>query len=116
MNCVERYFFQWLTNIERHMNAHNNKTFVCTNCNKAFLTNSELKRHQDREAGNHKLKFVKLVLKRNGNFTTTWIVTVETKDTHRRLHEEAKTEHRCDVCDKKFSQVRYLRKHMQVHK
>ena len=56
MNCVERYFFQRLTNIERHMNAHNNKTFVGTNCNKAFLTNSELKRHQDREAGNHKFK------------------------------------------------------------
>jgi uncharacterized Zn-finger protein len=54
-------------------------------CNKAFLTNSELKQHQDREAGNHK------------------------------LHEEAKTEHRCDVCDEKFSQVRYLREHMQLH-
>jgi hypothetical protein len=34
------------------------------------------------------VKFVKLVLKRNGNFTTTWIVTVETKDTHVRIVEK----------------------------
>ena len=117
------------------MNAHNNnKTFVCTNCNKALLTNSELKRHQDREAGNHKFKCevcqVGFEEKRElhdymdrhsldkTHSCPDCRKTFRYKNNlyrHSRLHEVAKTEHRCDVCDEKFSQVRYLREHMQLH-
>ncbi len=103
-------------------------------CNKAFLTNSELKRHQDREAGNHKFKCevcqVGFEEKRElhdhmdshsrdkRHSCPDCRKTFRYKNNlyrHSRLHEEAKTEHRCDVCDEKFSQVRYLREHIQLH-
>ena len=56
-------------------------------CNKAFLTNSELKQHQDREAGNHKFKCevcqVGFEEKRELHD-----YTVETKHTHVRIVEK----------------------------